>query len=258
MRGVILRLVCCAWLALAPAAVAAKVSPGKSEGGVPRGSRQLILVTTRDWDAVGGTLRRFERRNSKAEWRQVGDAIPVVVGRSGLGWGAGLNTETGDGPSKKEGDGKSPAGVFSLGTAFGFAQASEAAWLKLPYTPLDDATECVDDTNSRRYNLIVERGDAGDVDWKSSERMREVSGYRWGVVVEHNASPRVPGRGSCIFLHIWSGPSNGTAGCTAMEQSNLEATLRWLDAKKNPVLVQLPEAVYARLRSSWKLPAPAR
>src|SRR6201994_5000520 len=178
MRGVILRLVCCALFALAPNAVAAKVSQGKSDGGgVPRGSRQLILVTTRDWDAVGGTLRRFERRNSKTEWRQVGDAIPVVVGRNGLGWGAGLNTETGDGPLKKEGDGKSPAGVFSLGTAFGFAQASEAAWLKLPYTPLDDSTECVDDTNSRRYNLIVERGDARDVDWKSSERMREVSGY---------------------------------------------------------------------------------
>ena len=252
MRGVIPKLVCCAALALAASSVAAKVRQGKG-GGVPRGSRQLILVTTRDWDAVGGTLRRFERKDSKAGWRQVGDAVPVVVGRGGLGWGAGLNSETGDGPVKKEGDGKSPAGVFSLSNAFGFA--AEAPGLHVPYTPLTPTVECVDDVNSRRYNLIVDRGGLPDVDWKSSERMRSVEGYRWGVVVEHNASPRVPGRGSCIFLHIWSGPDKGTAGCTAMEQPNLEALVRWLDAKKKPVLVQLPGAEYERLRSAWGLPA---
>jgi D-alanyl-D-alanine dipeptidase len=64
----------------------------------------------------------------------------------------------------------------------------------------------------------------------------------------------VAGRGSCIFLHIWAGPSKGTAGCTAMPQPRLETLLRWLDAKKRPLLVQLPEAVYARLRDAWRLP----
>ena len=95
--------------------------------------------------------------------------------------------------------------------------------------------------NSRRYNLVVERSGVGEVDWKSSERMREVSGYRWGLVVEHNANPAVAGRGSCIFLHVWAGPDKGTAGCTAMAQPNLEELLRWLDAKKRPALVQLTE-----------------
>jgi D-alanyl-D-alanine dipeptidase len=242
-----LLLVGCSVLSLIPF-----VAQGKSP--LAR-SRQLILVTTQGWDSVEGTLQRFERKKSKSAWQPVGPAFPVVVGRGGLGWGAGLNKETGDGPVKKEGDGKAPAGVFALGTAFGFAPASEAAWLKLPYTPLDEGTECVDDTSSRRYNLVVERSGLRDVDWKSSERMREVEGYRWGVVVEHNAKPRVAGRGSCIFLHIWSGPDKGTAGCTAMEQQNLEKLLRWLDRKKRPVLVQLPEAEYARLRARWKLPA---
>jgi zinc D-Ala-D-Ala dipeptidase len=253
MRRVILRLVCCAALALVPLAVAAKVSSVK-DGGVPRDSRQLILVTTLEWGSVRGMLQRFERRGPRDAWRPVGEVFPVVVGRNGLGWGAGLNTQTGEGPSKKEGDGKAPAGVFALGSAFGFAQASGAAWLKLAYTPLDDATECVDDTGSRRYNRIVERDSARDVDWKSSERMRSVEGYRWGLVVEHNAAPPVPGRGSCIFLHIWAGPEKGTAGCTAMEQSRLEELLHWLDAKKRPVLAQLPDAEYVRLRGAWHLP----
>ena len=124
----------------------------------------------------------------------------------------------------------------------------------VPYTPLAPTVECVDDTASTHYNRVVDRAAVGTVDWNSSERMREVDGYRWGVVVAHNARA-VPGRGSCIFLHIWAGPSKGTAGCTAMEQPRLEALLRWLDSSKMPLLVQLPESEYARLGTLWKLPA---
>ena len=259
MRRSILVLGCCALLALAhgPAAAQSKRARGEknSRDGDPLArSRQLVLVTTRDWGAVDGTLERFERKDSKSAWRRVGEVVPVVVGRSGLGWGAGLNEQAGEGPSKKEGDGRAPAGVFSLGPAFGYAPPSEASWLKLPYTPLADDTECVDDVSSRRYNLIVDRSGAGEVDWKSSERMRSVGAYRWGVVVGHNANPPVAGRGSCIFLHIWAGPGKGTAGCTAMAQPRLEELLRWLDAKKRPALVQLPEAERERLRDAWRLP----
>ena len=231
-----------------------KAARAKSASPLAR-SRQLILVTTRDWDAVEGTLRRFERKNEKAEWQVVGAAIPVVVGRGGMGWGAGLNAQTGEGPLKKEGDGKAPAGVFKLGPAFGFDTTAEASWLRMPYTPLTPTVECVDDVGSRRYNLIVDRDAVGDVDWKSSEHMRSVEGYRWGVVVEHNSNPSVAGRGSCIFLHVWAGPEKGTAGCTAMTQPNLEELMRWLDSKKRPLLVQLPEAESARLRAAWRLPA---
>jgi D-alanyl-D-alanine dipeptidase len=216
------------------------------------GSRQVILVTTPEWSSVRGTLRRFERRGAK--WTQVGEAFDVVVGRSGLGWGDGLVQTEGSGPSKREGDGRAPAGVFRLTRAFGFASAGEATWLRVPYTPLTSRVECVDDTASAQYNRVVDRSAVKAVDWKSSERMREVEGYRWGVIVAHNARA-VPGGGSCIFLHIWAGPERGTAGCTAMEQPNLEALLRWLDSRKRPLLVQLPRSEYARLGHVWKLPA---
>jgi zinc D-Ala-D-Ala dipeptidase len=216
-------------------------------------SRQLIVVTTPDWGAVRGTLRRFERKGARGRWARAGSDVAVVVGRSGLGWGVGLAKADPDGgPSKREGDGKAPAGVFELGSAFGFAPA--AAWLRLSYRPLTPSVECVDDTASSRYNLIVDRGAAGAVDWNSSERMRSVEGYRWGLVVEHNAAPPVAGMGSCIFLHIWAGPDRGTAGCTAMEEASLEGLLRWLDPRKRPLLVQLPEGQYARLRAAWRLP----
>lgn len=219
-------------------------------------SRQVVVVTTRGWDDVPGRLRRFERGGVKGEWLQVGKDVPVAVGRSGLGWGVGLvDTGAAAGPQKKEGDGKAPAGVFALGQAFGFAPRAEAAWLRVPYIPLKDSVECVDDAASRHYNLIVDRLAAGDFDWNSSERMRSVELYRWGLVVRHNAAPPAAGRGSCIFLHVWAGPGKGTAGCTALEESNLTELLRWLDPKKVPLLVQLPEGEYARLRDAWRLPA---
>jgi D-alanyl-D-alanine dipeptidase len=248
-RTILIRL---AFMLVAVACAAAHVASAKAKLKSPlAGSRQLIIVTTPEWSSVRGTLRRFERRGAK--WMQVGEAFDIVVGRSGLGRGAGVVDMEGEGPSKREGDGRAPAGVFRLTRAFGFASAGESTWLRVPYTPLTPGVECVDDTASAQYNRVVNRSDVKTIDWNSSERMREVEGYRWGVIVAHNARA-VPGGGSCIFLHIWAGPSKGTAGCTAMEQPNLEALLRWLDSRKRPLLVQLPRSEYTRLGPVWKLP----
>jgi D-alanyl-D-alanine dipeptidase len=41
-----------------------------------------------------------------------------------------------------------------------------------------------------------------------------------------------------------------------MEQTRLESLLRWLDPRGSPLLVQLPEAEYARLHAGWRLPPP--
>jgi len=68
-------------------------------------------------------------------------------------------------------------------------------------------------------------------------------------------SPAVPGNGSCIFLHIWRGPGQGTAGCTAMPEEILLDTIHWLNSKApNAVLVQLPDSEYQRLKAKWSLP----
>lgn len=248
MRKAIRLSLVCVLLACAQAAT------GKTPAPLTR-SRQLILVTTSGWDEVPGTLRRFERKSPGGVWAQIGADVPVAVGRNGLAWGSGLvETSAAVGPQKREGDGRAPAGLFALGPAFGFAPRDEAGWLHVPYLPLTPAVECVDDTASRSYNLIVNRDAGGGADWNSSERMRSVEGYRWGLVVRHNAAPTVAGRGSCIFLHVWAGPGQGTAGCTAMDAERLTEILRWLDPKKGPLLVQLTEGEYARLRSDWRLP----
>jgi len=237
---------------LLAAFVAAAVAVAQPAGPLA-GARQLLLVTTGDWDAVDGTLQRFERASEFSAWKPVASPVRIVVGRTGLAWGRGLHPPQEGGPKEREGDGKSPAGIFRLGRAFGQAGEAPASWL-MPYLPLAGDVECVDDPASVHYNGLVTKRSAGTVDWKSSEKMWTEPLYRWGVDVEHNRQPVQASGGSCIFLHIWRAQGRGTAGCTAMEEPALTPAIAWLNPARTPLLVQLPRDEYVRLRSAWRLP----
>ncbi|KRB01767.1 hypothetical protein ASD91_26465 [Pseudomonas sp. Root68] len=213
------------------------------------GSDQLIVVTSKSWDDIQGTAQRYERHGQT--FRKFEAPFAVVLGKNGMGWGKGLlDIEQPEGPVKQEGDGKTPAGMFKLGTAFGYAPSADT---RLPYLALTPTIECVDDSQSTRYNELVD-GAVVDKGWNSSERMRRSDElYRQGIVIQHN-TPATPAAGSCIFFHIWRGPSAPTRGCTAMDPANIAQLFDWLDPGKSPVLVQLPEAQYEQLREHWKLP----
>lgn len=212
-------------------------------------SEQLIVVTSQNWDDIQGTAQRYERHGQSFEKFEA--PFAVVLGKNGMGWGKGIiDIEPGSGPVKQEGDGKAPAGVFALGTAFGY---EASAHTRLPYLALSASIECVDDSQSTRYNQLVD-GSLIASDWSSSERMRRSDDlYRQGIFIQHN-TPATATAGSCIFFHIWRGPSAPTRGCTAMDPADIARLLDWLDPKKTPLLVQLPEAQYEQLRQRWKLP----
>lgn len=222
-------------------------------------SQQMVVVVTPGWDAPRGELRAYER-DAHGAWREAIARFPVVIGRTGAAWGTGLHdVPAGDGgPVKHEGDGRSPAGVFAIGEAFGYG-ADAATGLR--YQALDANDWCVDVDGSPYYNRIVDSSDVGAAAVKdSTEPMRRdlhAGGdqrYRLGFVIDNN--PRGErGAGSCIFGHLWKSPDSTTAGCTAMAPASMEALLRWLDAGKRPVFVLLPEAEYGRLQGAWKLPA---
>lgn len=212
-------------------------------------SHQLIVVTSKGWDDIQGNAQRYERRGDSFE--KIGAAFAVVLGKHGMGWGKGmLAVDPALAPVKQEGDGKAPAGVFKLATAFGYASS---ATTRLPYLALTPTIECVDDSQSRRYNTLID-GATVAKDWNSAERMRRRDDlYRQGIFIEHN-TPASPGAGSCIFLHIWRGPLTPTRGCTAMAPADIARLFSWLDPRQSPRLVQLPEAQYEQLREQWKLP----
>jgi D-alanyl-D-alanine dipeptidase len=215
---------------------------------------QLVTVVTDDWDRFQATLQRYERALGQA-WKPVGPPIDVVLGREGYGWGRGVH---GDGvpkgrpgPIKREGDGRSPAGIFDVGTAYGYEAAQ--AGVSLRYVQATPELRCVDDPKSRHYNRIVSTAETA-VDWQSAEYMRrEDELYAIAIVVEHNTQHTEPGAGSCIFIHVWRGPDSGMTGCIAMPMDTLEAFAAWLEPRA-AVLVALPRSEYDALRSAWGLP----
>jgi D-alanyl-D-alanine dipeptidase len=218
-------------------------------------SRQCVVVLTNDWRATTGELHWFTRNDATNAWKEEMARIPVVVGKKGLGWGRGIfRLDFAVAPEKVEGDNKAPAGIFRLSSAFGYAPARSATWVRLPYLTLTKQFEGIDDPNSQFYNKLVDRSKVAKVDWHSSEQMRRDDFlYKWGVVVDHNPAA-IPGAGSCVFLHIWKSPSTPTVGCTAMSERNLVRLLRWLDPAQRPILVQMPRTAYRSLQSEFELP----
>jgi len=229
-----------------PAAeVSTPIHPGKT---------QLVTVVTSEWDRFQATLRRYQRAPGQA-WKLAGAPIDVVLGREGYGWGRGAHGAGAPagrpGPIKREGDGRSPAGVFDIGTAYGYEAARED--VSLPYAQATPELRCVDDPKSHHYNRIVSTADTA-VDWESAEYMRrEDELYAIAIVVEHNTQRTEPGAGSCIFIHVWRDPDSGMTGCTAMPLDTLEAFAGWLQPNA-AVLVALPQSEYDVLRGPWGLP----
>jgi len=219
------------------------------------GSGQLVLVVAKNWNADQAWLRRFER-TAGGKWRPQGDAVRVTLGRNGLAWGRGVHgAALGPGPVKVEGDGRSPAGVFTFATAF--AYQPEELWkpVHMPMHRVTARTVCVETIDSKSYNRIVEEGDQTPQDWVQTDKMLRPDGlYRYGLLVNNNAPDTEPGAGSCIFFHIWRRPGAPTAGCTAMNTAAIQVILAWLDSTRQPVLVQLPEAELARLAPQWGAP----
>ncbi|MFC2057441.1 L,D-transpeptidase family protein [Campylobacterota bacterium] len=180
--------------------------------------------------------------------QKVGKEIDIKLGRNGLGWGIGLHKVPQDAKIiKKEGDGKAPAGIFRLRQAFGYAPFN----IDYPYEVYKETDHCVDDVNSMFYNKIVDSTKI-ERDYESHERMKFPQNYyKFGIVVDHNGiaegAKSKRGAGSCIFIHIKSVP---TAGCTVMNESQIQEVLRWLDPKGEPLLLQGTESVVETLWES--------
>jgi L,D-peptidoglycan transpeptidase YkuD (ErfK/YbiS/YcfS/YnhG family) len=238
---------------------AALVTATVVAGGPPvvdRSTTQVVMVTVADWRATTGRLSAFER-DPGGTWRPAGITAPVVIGRTGCGWGRGLHLNPDGGPRKREGDGRSPAGVFLIGPAFG---ATDRIDTGLDYRCMSHHDWCIDLPDSPHYNRIVDDRVVGPAAVAgSTEPMRRdlhLDGdraYTLGFVVGHNCDC-LSGAGSCIFAHLWEDEHTPTAGCTAMAEADLRSLLAWLEADARPVFVLLPMAESTRVATGWGLP----
>jgi len=193
-------------------------------------SEQLILATNRDSSSVLVTIHALERSNGF--WHPVFPTFPGSIGKMGF---AAIE-------NKKEGDGKSPSGIFPLGIAFGY---DPSVVTKMPYRQATDDDFWVDDVNSEDYNKWV-KGKPNAASWEKMKR--DDDQYKYGVVIEYNMHPIVKGKGSAIFLHVWKA-GQPTVGCVSMPEEMILRILPWLDPAKKPLIIMGTESELRAMRS---------
>jgi L,D-peptidoglycan transpeptidase YkuD (ErfK/YbiS/YcfS/YnhG family) len=145
----------------------------------------------------------LEYRDGRLRWS--GASAPAAVGRGGIS------------SSKREGDGATPAGTYSL--ALGFYRKDRLARPRsgLPMRALAPQDAWVDDPADANYNRLVSLPYRARTEpmWRRDEI------YDVVVVISYNMNPVVPGAGSAIFLHIARPDFSATAGCIAVQREIL-------------------------------------
>lgn|SRR3989338_7414836 len=188
-------------------------------GTLPAQHAQALLVIADDIRPGRASISAWEREDG--EWMEKFSPMSAVLGRNGL-------AASGE---KREGDGRTPAGIYQIKRAFGYAPRVDT---RLDYRQATANDFWVDDPASAQYNQWV----TGAPPAVSHEILRRDDRlYQYAVVIEYNTAPVVPGRGSAIFLHVWRGKGIPTAGCVAVSPKNMQKFLKWLDLPRNPVII---------------------
>lgn len=186
-----------------------------------RQCNQLILVAAQE-DGIS-TLTTCYARQDGGGWAAVEDLTRMSgwVGSGGVMHDRRRNTNT------------SPAGLWSLGTAFGNGEQPQG--LHIPWRDVTPNSEWVCDENSIYFNSWQERNDPTLTEsWSDDvEILAEYpDAYAYACVIRYNTPPyTVPDRGCAIFLHCSDGP---TGGCVGLPREDMIRTLLWLVEGKHP------------------------
>lgn len=126
------------------------------------------------------------------------------------------------GSDKREGDNKSPLGVWPMREVWYRPDVyPEGPGTALPVRATRPEDGWCDAPGDPNYNRPVSLPYPA-----SAERMwRDDAVYDLVVILGHNDDPPVPGLGSAIFMHLARDGYPGTEGCVALARADLEAVL---------------------------------
>ena len=184
-------------------------------------SNQVLLVI--DNSSLFSTERKvhaFEKKGN--EWKMAFEPFNAVIGRNGF-------APAGE---KKEGDGRTPSGIYPLKMTFGY---NETLKTKMPYRQALADDIWVDDPQADDYNRWVKKQETRAASFETMKRDDNL--YKYGIIIEYNNGPVIKGNGSAIFLHIWKGEGIPTAGCVAVSEENIIKILGWLDPGASPLII---------------------
>ena len=117
---------------------------------------------------------------------------------------------------KKEGDKKTPAGLFSLGKVYYRKDKIRDLKTNLKKIVIKKKMAWCDDPNNKFYNKLTFTND------KSKEKLyRKDNLYNIIVVINYNIKPIMKNKGSAIFIHLARKNYSGTMGCIGLKKKDL-------------------------------------
>ena len=184
-------------------------------------STQIILVVDNSsFFFTRTTLYAMEKRGDN--WQMTFEPFNAVIGKNGF-------APAGE---KREGDGKTPSGIYPLKMTFGYDANIRT---KMPYRQALADDIWVDDPQADDYNQWTKIQETKAASYEMMRR--EDDQYKYCIVIEYNTDPVIKGNGSAIFLHIRKGEGIPTAGCVAVSEEDIIKILRWLDPAATPLMI---------------------
>jgi L,D-peptidoglycan transpeptidase YkuD (ErfK/YbiS/YcfS/YnhG family) len=237
---------------LAAAKPADQLRAGKTEAGLLSGSLQLVLVTAPGWGDSAGQVQRYRRALATLAWEKVGSSSPCVLGKAGLAAAGNFAGRPGTWPEKKDGDGKTPAGIFAPAQAFGFKSEGQARGmgLKLPYAEVGESLICVSDPKSPQFGKLAASGGSRTPRGVNLTKAGEAN--KWGLLLGAYNQGQTPG--PCLLLHMWDEPGKPTGGDIGCHEARMLELLAWLDPSANPAVAIVPAGELDTVRAAWGLP----
>jgi len=189
-------------------------------------TEQLVVVFNNSPEESKAILVAVEKVHNN--WKVVKAPVKVGIGRSGF-------AAPGE---KREGDKKSPTGIFRLGQLFCYENAVQT---KMPYIQTNNDDKWIDDPESPDYNKYI-RGTTSALSWENLEL--KGNDYYYCMVIEYNFRPVIKGMGSAIFMHLSEGDElNESAGCVIVLQKDMEWLLNWMLPTSNPSIIMGTEKI---------------
>jgi L,D-peptidoglycan transpeptidase YkuD (ErfK/YbiS/YcfS/YnhG family) len=172
-----------------------------------------VTVTAATQRSTVAVVQRWVHRAGR--WARVGAAMPAHVGAAGL-------TRH---PSERLP--ATPIGSFSLTQAFGAAPNTAHRITRLRYIHIRYGDSWGSRPNRPTYNRYFNCHCPGATLFALRHTL-----FRYGVVIDYNRTPVVPGAGSGFFLHVTDGRPTG--GCVTLAAGNVRTLLSWLRPGLHP------------------------
>jgi len=125
---------------------------------------------------------------------------------------------------KKEGDLKTPKGTFKIEHLYYRKDRVEKPITKLKCIEIKKNIGWCDDVKSKKYNKLIKINN----NFSHEKLFREDHKYDLLIPVKYNFDKIIPGKGSCIFLHLTKN-YNPTAGCIALNKKDFLILLKLIN-----------------------------